>query len=170
MEDKSKFLAPGGQFITQALFLEPLYNINYAIYTFKEYDYEYKGNTYIALKQKYLEMEDPTEYYFAKEYFYSWKHWQGMQGNKLLTEHFDEWREELEVRLRGQAIKDIIGITAEASQGSFQAAKWLADKGWDKRKAGRPSKAEIAREENIKSKIADEFSSDVNRMSSFGVN
>jgi hypothetical protein len=165
--NKDKMIGSNGDFITQALFLEPFYDQRFATYTFKDWDHEYKGKVYPSIKRLYLEMEDVTEYLFATTYFMGWKHWRRLQGNKILKSHFDDWREELEIKLRGQAIRDIIGITADNSQGSFQAAKWLADKGWDKRTAGRPNKAEMQREDRIKEKVAEEYSGDVARMSDY---
>ena len=52
----------------------------------------------------------------------------------------------------------------QAKQGHFQAAKWVADRGWATRGAGRPSKAEIEREKTIQTRINDEYDGDVVRM------
>ena len=39
-----------------------------------------------------------------------------------------------------------IAYLAWLLEGSFQAAKYLADKGWEEKKAGRPTKAAVERE------------------------
>jgi hypothetical protein len=65
-----------------------------------------------------------------------------------------EWREELEIKLRSE------GIAAQrklAAKGNVNAAKWLAEKGWDKRKAGAPSQAEVAGERKVSAKMEDEL-------------
>ena len=151
-------------YLTQSLFLECTYNPK-AVYCCKEDDYEYKGVLYPSLKKLYLSFEDPLEYDFANEYLYGWKHWQRLVANQWCMKHIQEWRDELEVKIRSQAVKDIMDLSL--NNDSFQAAKWLADRGWDKRGAGRPSKAEVQKEKNMQGRIAEEFSADVNRMKDF---
>lgn len=160
--DKSKFLDSEGRPLTQSIFLEVGYN-DYAIYTLKENDHEYNGKIYPSLKKLYLEMEDPTEYFFASRYLLGWKHWSRLKQNKVLKPHFEEWAEELEVKIRAQAIRDIISCSA-SEQGGFQAAKWLADRGWDKKAVGRPTKADKEREDRIADTIAEQFSADIVRL------
>lgn len=165
MIEKSKLKDTMGRPLTQGLFLELNYDTEYAVYTFNDEDKTYKGVLYPSLKKLYLAEEDPTEYEFAKKHLLGWKHWQRMNENKVLREHFDEWREELEISIRAGAIMSIRDMTAEGT--NFQAAKWLADRGWDKRGAGRPSKSEIDREKRINSRIGDELEADILRMSDF---
>lgn len=151
-----------GRPLTQSLFLEVGYNEK-AIYTFKEVDHVYQGKTYISLKKRFIEMEDPTEYEFATTYFLSWKHWLRICENKLLRAQIDEWREELEMKLRSRAVKQAMQAAGSPS-GNFQASKWLVDKGWDPKRAGRPSKDELERESRIREKIDDEYSGDIARL------
>ena len=162
----SKFRDIKGSFLTQGLFLELEYNESHAVYTLKEEDWEYKGKTYPSIRRLYLECEDITEYEFANKYFGGWSHWKRLQGNKRILREIDEWREELEVKIRAQAIRSIVDQTASESQGSFQAAKWLADKGWDKARVGRPSKSDKEKDDKIAEKLADEFAGDVARLRS----
>ena len=149
-----------GKMRTQSLFLELGYNAE-ACFTLKEEDYTYEGKVYPSLKRLYLEASDPTEYKFATEYLLGWKHWQRMCENKIIRNHIDEWREELEVKLRCQAIGDAIAL---AKSGQFQAAKWVADRGWATRAAGRPTKSEIEHEKKVQARINDEYGADVIRM------
>lgn len=156
-----------GTFLTQALFLELEYKPEFAMYTLKDEDHEYKGVLYPSIKRLYLECEDVTEYEFANKYFASWSHWKRLQKNARIADHISDWREELEVKLRAQAIRNIIDQTTSDSQGSFQAAKWLADRGWDKRAAGRPSKVEKEKEDRIKDRVSAEYLAEVTRMSDY---
>ena len=149
-----------GKFRTQSLFLELGYGTD-ALFTLKDQDHEHEGTVYKSLKRLYLEFEDPTEYEFANTVLLGWRHWQRMCENKVIRKHIDEWREELEVKLRSQAIRDAI---QEAKKGHFQAAKWVADRGWSTRGAGRPSKADIEHEKKVQSRIDNEYSGDVVRM------
>jgi hypothetical protein len=146
--------------ITQSMFLEIGYT-DAAIYTLKEDDYEYNGKIYPSLKKLYLLTEDPTEYEFAKTYLLGWRHWLRLCENKVIRKHIDEWREELEVKLRSKAVMQAI---KNANKGGFQAAKWLADKGWDGKRAGRPSKADIEKEKKIAANIHQEYAGDVVRL------
>lgn len=148
------------RYLTQSLFLEVAYNED-AIFTFKEIDYTYNGKLYISLKNRYLELEDPTEYQFANMYLLGWKHWLKICDNKMLAAHVQEWRQELEYKLRAQAVKSMIG---QAKTGSFQASKWLADRGWETRGAGRPKDEDIKREAAFAARAENEFTADIYRL------
>lgn len=163
--DKSKLKDTSGRPLTQSLFLEVNYT-DYAVYTLKDEDYEYKGKLYPSLKRLYLNEEDPSEYMFASKYLLGWQHWKRLCENKIIKKHVEEWREELELKLKSRAVKDMINLCG-SENGSFQAAKWLAEKGWDKRLAGRPSKAEIERHAAIDKRLDEEFGADILRMTDF---
>lgn len=160
--DKSLFRDSGGRYLTQSLFLEFQYDPTFAVFTFNGEDKEYNGKTYYSLKKLYLAEEDPVEYKFATKYLADWDHWKRLNENKALREHFDRWREELEILIRSDAVRTIRDMTGEGA--NFQAAKWLADRGWDKRGAGRPSKQEIDREKRIKSGVDEALIADLDRM------
>lgn len=158
--DKKKMLDSMGKPITQSLFLEIGYG-DTALYTLKEQDHEHKGTLYPSLKRLFLEMEDPTEYEFATTYLLGWKHWLRLNENKAIRVHIDEWRAELEVKLRCKGVKSMM---LAAKSGNYQAAKYLADKGWETRGAGRPTKAQIEHELQVATKVDNEFKADVVRL------
>lgn len=161
LPNKSLMIDEMGRYITQSLFLEINYT-DHAMYTLKEDHYTYNGKLMPSIKRLYLEMEDPTEYEFATTYFCGWKHWQRLLENKAIRKHIDEWREELEYKLRAKGIKRII-LEVQGTNG-MQASKWLADRGWSTRAAGRPSKSEVEQEKAFAAKAADEFSADIVRL------
>lgn len=163
--NEGKFVDSMGRPLTQGLFLEINYD-DYAIYTLKEDDYTYKGKLYPSMKKAYLELEDPTEYIFANKYFLNWNQWKRICENKVLMRYISEWREELELKMKAAAIREMQALI-NSEQGSFQAVKYLAEKGWDKRTAGRPSKAEIAKRTAIEKHISDEFAGDVKRLEDY---
>lgn len=165
MIEKSRLVDTMGRPLTQSLFLEIGYS-EYAVYTLKEFDYEYKDKLYPSLKKLYLKEEDPTEYVFAEKHLLGWQHWKRLCENKLVRKHVDEWREELELKIRSQAIRDMMSLCA-SENGNFSAAKFLADRGWEKRAAGRPSKAEKERQDRIEDRIQAEFAADVARLADF---
>ena len=152
-----------GRPLTQSLFLEIGYNVEYAVFTFNDEDKEYNGKIYPSLKRHYLEIADPTEYDFAKTCLLGWTHWKRLKENKALRPYFDEWADELEVAIRSEGIRGLMDLTTSEG-GNFQAAKWMAEKGWDKREAGRPSKIQKDRESRINERIFTELEDNVVRM------
>lgn len=162
MIEKEKLQDTMGRPLTQSLFLELGYS-EYAVYTLKEHDYAYKGQNYPSLKRLYLKEEDVTEYEFAVKHLLGWQHWKRLCENKQIRKHIDEWREELELKVRAQAIRDMQGLCA-SENGNFSAAKFLADRGWEKRAPGRPSKAEKERDERVAERLSDEFTADIIRL------
>lgn len=157
---KDQMVDSTGRPMTQSLFLEAQYS-PYSIYTLKDEDYEYNGKLYPSIKKLYLETEDPTEYLFATKYLLGIKHWYRIYENKLMQPHIDEWRFELELKLRSKGVRQLIGA---ANKGSQSAAKFLVDKGWSERGAGRPSKEEMEKEKKILSNIQDEYADDFKRL------
>lgn len=160
MINREQLLDKAGRPLTQSLFLEVGYTEE-AIFTLKEVDYTYNGKVYPSMKRLYMEMADPTEYEFATTYLLGWKHWIRICENKLLRKHIDEWRDELEVKLRSRAVMQVM---KQAEIGSFQSSKWLADRGWGTRGAGRPTKLEQEQHKKIQENIDAEYGGDVVRM------
>ena len=160
MYKREDFLDSRGIPLTQALFLELGYT-QFSKYTLKDIDHEWEGKTYPSLKKLYLELEDVAEYEFATTYLLGWKHWMRLCENKNIRVHIDEWRDELELKLRSRAAKKMMEL---AAADSYQAAKWLADRGWGTRGAGRPTKAEKAGFKAIAERVNDEYGADVVRL------
>lgn len=160
--DKKLFKDSGGRYLTQSLFLEFQYDPTFAVFTFEGEDKEYNGKKYISLKRKFLEAEDPIEYRFATTNLYDWQHWQRLNDNKALRVHFDQWREELEFLIRSNAIMDIRDMAANGS--NYQAMKFLAEGGWSKRGAGRPSKSDVERNQRINQRLNGELDEHISRM------
>lgn len=159
--DKSKMKTPQGNYITQGLFLEIHYPET-ALYTLKNEDFTYKGKVYPSLKRLYLECKDVIEYEFATTYLCGWDHWQRIVENKLITKHIKRWRNELQLKLRSKAFKEILDRTQ--TEKGMVANKWIADKGWVKREAGRPSKLEREQEEAYRDKVLGEYGEDIARI------
>lgn len=155
-----------GRFRTLSLFLEHNWNHDkfQPIFTIKDRDYEKDGVMYISLRRLYLEIGDPTEYDFAVTVFGSWKHWQKLCNNRMFSDMLAEWREELEVKMRSDAIRSIVDSATSPGQGKVAAARYIAEKGWDKRKAGRPTNEQIKREAKIQGKIDSEVADDLSRL------
>jgi hypothetical protein len=157
----SKFKDKQGKWLTQALFLEMGYKPQ-AMFTLDDNDKKYEGKTYPSLKRLYLSLDDPTEYMVASKHLGGWNHWKRLRGNKLLAKHLDEWQDELNVKLTAKGVALAIQIATDG--GTFQAAKWLADTGWEKRIAGRPSKEDVESELKKQTRESDDFGADILRM------
>lgn len=159
--DKSKLKASNGVPLTQGLFLEIGYT-EFAVFTLKDEDFMYKGVLYPSLKRLYLEMEDIGEYEFATTYLLGWQHWQRMCANKQISKHIEEWRYELELKLRSRSIKEI--FLKSKTEAGINAAKWIAEKGWDKGRVGRPSKQEEEREKRLQDSLDVDWAADFKRV------
>lgn len=157
---KAEMLDSAGKPLTQSLFLEFCYNEN-AVYTIKEDHWEKEGKIYPSLKRLYIEMEDPTEYEFATKYLLGYRHWKRLCENKMIYKHIQEWQEELEMKLRSKAVKNML---ASAAMGNYQAAKWFADRGWSNKGAGRPSKLDIEKEKAFQTRVSNEYGADIVRL------
>lgn len=157
---KASLVDSSGRPLTQSLFLEIGYS-EFAVYTLKDEDYEYEGKLYPSIKKLYLEEEDPTEYKFAVKHLLGWRHWKRLLENKLIRKSIEEWREELEIKMRCKGVESVI---ASAKGGNYNAARWLSDRGWEQRGPGRPSKEEIDREKKFQSRVSEEYSGDVVRL------
>lgn len=164
--DKELMIDSKGAARTQSLFVETSYETKgeFAQYTLKSRDCVYRGKKYPSIKRLFLEMEDPTEYNFAYEYFLDWDHWQQIKKNNLIAKFMEGWQEELEIRLRAQGVKAMFDMALDDAKPNFQATQFLAKGGWTDRPAGRPSKEMVKKETRIQAKIMGEFSDDLKRM------
>lgn len=151
--------------MTVSLFVETSDSIETAIFTTKDQDVVKDGKTYHSLKRLFLEEGDPVQYRFATKYLANWKHWQKLKSGKELGEKIAGWEEELELKLASEALEQLI-VTAN-SEGSFQATKFLIDRGYNKRAVGRPSKKSAEKEKRFKEQMLKgqtEFDADAKRL------
>ena len=156
--DKSRFKDKMGRYLTQSLFLEYQWDTDTAVYTLTDEDKVFEGKTFISLRKLYLEMMDPTEYQFACKYLWGWEHWQRIIENKMLYAYIERWQEELEVKIRAEAVKRMLSL-----ESNFNAVKWAADGHWNVRR-GRPTKAERERERKVRERAVKETETDSERI------
>ena len=139
----NKFKDTKGHWFTVGIFKELSSNPNTVLYTLEE------------ARQFYLECNDITGYTFSTTFLGGWKHWLALHNSPKVEPLIREWEEELEVKLRSKAVQNIIDL-AKGDKG-YQASKYLADRGWKIRDAGRPSKEEVKRETRVQAKMYSEF-------------
>lgn len=133
------------------IFLEREYDTTTS-YTLKDEDFTYQGKVYPSLYRLYMEMEDITEFQFAQKYIGSYKTWETLCNSVFFNQYVQQWRKELELKIKARALNEIIYIAAdENDKNKFTANKLLLEKGYKVEKSkdpssgkrGRPSKEEI---------------------------
>lgn len=144
MIDKSRFKNAVGAFYLAGMFFEEVnYDKASVVYTLKDEDHL----GYPSLYRLYLEVSDPTEYRFAKEHLYSWKHWEMLQECNWFKPYLLRWRKELELKIRSQALVNIIESSVSKTKDAFTANKYLLDANWKgETRAGRPTKEAIKKQ------------------------
>lgn len=135
-----------GRFRTESLFCETIDKdqIEKAglepVFSLKATDHEWRGKPMPSMKALYMQYRDPTEYVFALAVLGSWKHWEKLCKARWFQPFLNEWRTELEMKVRAEAVAKMI---EQAKNGDRKAMEWVASGGWRTRQgAGRPSKAE----------------------------
>lgn len=151
------------QWLTRGLFYELSdYTVtDFVQFTTGDKDITKKGKKLLSLKKRFLATEDPTEYEFATKHLGGWSHWKAMLNSPPIAKMVEDWRDELEIKIRSRAIMQ---MAEHAQTGSYQASKYLADRGWDIRKAGAPSKAEKAGLRKVDKELAKVVSADFERL------
>lgn len=160
-----------GRYRTQSLFWELRFKDDsdkYSpIFSLKDYDLEKEGTTYPSLKQIYMSYDHIPgfEYEFAMDVFNSWDHWNKLANDTVpnIKNTIKEWREELDIKLKAQAIKALIQTSRIDDSKGFNAAKYLADRGYAPSR-GRPSKEEVEREKKVQAGVSKELEEDMKRL------
>jgi hypothetical protein len=117
---------PNGKCRTKSLFYElSYYDTTDVIFTVKD-------KLYVSLQQLFIKMvpNDPTEYEFAQAVFGSWDVWKTISEAPQVKPFVNNWRKEVVVKIKSQAIQAIAEEMKSNGRSSFSAAKLLLDKGW----------------------------------------
>lgn len=136
------------------------------LFSLKEEDHEVNGHYFFSLKKIYLSYDHvpSLEYDFAKDVFGSWEHWLKLTKSSMRHE-FQSWRDELDVRIKAEALRGLMQASRAPDARGVTAAKYLADKGYaEKRVAGRPSSGEVERQKKIAVDVQDRLSEDMARL------
>lgn len=154
-----------GRYRINSLFFEHKVEGMTPIWTLGDVERTEKGKTYPSLKKLYMEYKHVPglEYEFAMDVFGSWEHWNKLSNSSGLKAVFAQWREELDVKVRSEALKEMVKSSKGGTASALQAAKYLAEKGYQS-KRGRPSKAEIEGERRIEAGINSELEDDLERI------
>ena len=145
------------QLKTSSLFYETKYDSVESLYSLSDKDKVVNGRTIPSLYKLYTNMADVTEYTFANTYMESYQHWDLLCGEEFFKPYIQRWRKELELKLKSEALVEIIRQTKdEDPRKRMEASKYLYEKVFvgDKQTKGRPSKAQIKEEAHRQAKEA----------------
>lgn len=130
------------------------------VYTLKRDDHL----GYPSLYRLYMEVGDITEYKFACLHLDGWSHWKELCSSDWFKPYIAEWRDELETKIRSDALASIVSLSqASSNPNAFPANKYLLEAlrspaGASKR--GRPRgdevRAEIKRQAALSGQIDDD--------------
>lgn len=153
-----------GRYRTYSLFIERPSPDMQPLWSWKDEDQIVDGVTYPSLKKIYFSYDHVPgfEYEFAMAAFNSWDHWIKLT-NCGLRGIFTEWRNELEIRNKADAIRMLFKTSKESNAAGANAAKYIAESGYQS-KRGRPSKADVERERKVAAGIDKALEDDVERM------
>jgi hypothetical protein len=124
------------------------------------------------LREKFLELNDPTGFKFAEKYLESYARLENLLTQGWFKNSWDDWQNELRARIKSEALKRIQEISEEGSAQSLNAAKYLANGEYLEgagAKRGRPSKEEVSGELKRQVKAIDVLNEDFNRMTGLTV-
>lgn len=167
--ERAVFLDSMGRLRTQSLFYEFKTEGYTPIFTLKEEDWtDPDGNDLISLRRIYIESLDPTEYLFSQRAFGSWKHWTRLRTLNWFSPFYDEWKVELDARLRSLGTRALLELSQGTALASNPAAaRYLANgEYWHKSgpKRGRPTREEVEGERKRIAEFKEELADDANRI------
>jgi hypothetical protein len=114
-------------------------------------------------RKTFVEMEDLTEYAPAVALAGSWEEWQRFKKEwPAFNEILQEWKDELEVRLKSKSIMVIV----QNAKDNVEAAKWVAEGKYKPKVAGRPTKAEIEHQKKVDAKVTTAVEDEIERVMS----
>jgi hypothetical protein len=131
-------------------------------YTLKDEDGDYP-----SLYKLYMEMEDVTEWEFAKAHIGSYDTWTKLCAAGWFKETIARWRKELELKLKARHLREVKAIADKGGKDALTANKYLLDKGYvvaEQPKRGRPTKNEIAEKADALARFDSETKEDLERI------
>ena len=109
---------------------------------------------------------DPTEYTAAIQLAGTWAEWQRFKkewaGFREII--LPEWKVELEIKMRSDAIKTVITDATSSSKSAASSAKWVAEGKFDNRPVGRPGSKRLEHEAKVNDALAREIEEDIKRV------
>ena len=154
-----------GRFLTLCLFQENYEHQNKKyppVYSLRDPDPD-NAKQLPSFKKLFMDTKDITGYKVAMQELGSWEHMQKLFKSKWFMSYFVKWVDEMEIMLKAEGLLKIQEHVSGEGSTSFQAAKYLSDKGWEP-KRGRPTKAEKAKEAAKEKALEDALEDDMERV------
>jgi hypothetical protein len=98
----------------------------------------------IDARSSFVSLEDPTGYLWAIKYLGDWNHWLKMMNSVWFRNYVEDWKAEMHVSMQAKAIQKIGEFATLEGPSALAAAKYIAERGWEKTGKGRPSKEALA--------------------------
>lgn len=168
----NKFRAENNGRLMRTLFHEmAMESKDRVLYTLKDRDWE----GYPSIQRLYLELSDPSEYLIATTLFDGVEHWERICETEWFKPVLEKMRHSLDLKLKSEALQELIKDARSGSLSSKASAKYILDKGYNavsptKRRAGRPSKEEVARNAALQAASRNDLQDDFDRIQSIAPN
>lgn len=81
----------------------------------------------ISLHDKYIELNDPTEYKVAVQLFGNWEHWEKVSTRSWFIPYLESWRVELATKRRSEALANITTFASQKDGLGFGANKIIME-------------------------------------------
>lgn len=119
----------------------------------------------INARKTFIDLGDPSGYKWAISYLGSWIHWQKLMRAKWFVAAYNEWVEELNIKLRSEALDVIRSIAhEEGNKSALAAARYIAELEKRSQIKGRPTKVAMEAELKRQVQILDETADDAERI------
>lgn len=120
-----------GRYMTQSLFSE--FKRGPGVYNLTDFDSE----SSLSMKKIYLDIADVTEYKAAVALLGSWEHWSKLCEATWFIPYINSWRDELELKIKSEAIQNLRLTSKEEGGKGANAARWLAEGKWSKKSSNK---------------------------------
>jgi len=165
-KDKHSMKDVMSNYLTLALFWETRHIPNEKkyppLFTIKDKEHVVKDVEYVSLKRIYMSYDHVPgmEYEFALDMFDGWYHWKNIAEKSELSKLVQEWRDELDIRIKAVAMKTLL----QQSKENIAASRAILAGEHKGTKRGRPSKAEVEREKKLAAGVRDNLDEDMQRL------
>jgi hypothetical protein len=125
--DSHRFI--GGPLLYQVNIYRKEIPVERALLTMHPQDmvHEEHGTYLFSLHKIYMQCADPTEYSVAQKLFGSFKLWQAFVANATVAPHIEELRDELDLKLKSEAMAALRETMLTEGAKGTTAAKYLAE-------------------------------------------
>lgn len=116
-------------------------------------------------RQRFIDVGDPTEYKFGISVAGDYKSYERIKKNsRTLREYLMYWQEELEVKMRSDALNCLLDDVKSGSKSATSSAKFIEDKMSKHKEARRPTKKEQESKSKVDERVFGEIDEEFERV------